>query len=137
MKGIAKKKQDTSKSFMATSFQVEANIERTSVSNSASSGTDEEYKESDKMWLIDSGCNKHMSPHFEDFDDLKDANIICRFGNKGEITAKGVGNVTIYTKEKTGESCKIRRLKNVLKVPGLSNRLISTGQFTTSRRKIH
>ncbi len=59
---------------------------------------------------------------------MKNANIICRFGNKGEITAKGVGDVIIYAREESGKSCKIQ-LKNVLYVPGLSNRLISTGQL--------
>ncbi len=127
-KGTAKGKSDTPKSFMATSFQVEANIEGTFMSNSANSGTNQECKEGNKMWLIDSGCNKHMSPHIEDFDNLKNANIICRFGNKGEITAKGVGDVIIYAREESGKSCKIQ-LKNVLYVPGLSNRLISTGQL--------
>ncbi len=49
MKGTAKKKQDTSKSFMVTLFQVGGNIERTSVSNSVNNRMDEECKDRNKM----------------------------------------------------------------------------------------
>ncbi len=125
-KGTANRNSVTPKSFMVTSFQMETNSEGASTTNSASSGSYQECVESDKMWLIDSGVNKHISPHIEDFDYLKVASTTCRYGNKGEITAKGVGDVTIYVREKSGKSCKIR-LKNVLYIPGLSSRLISTG----------
>ncbi len=80
------------------------------------------------MWLIDSGSNKRLSPHIGDFDSLKDAKITCRFGNKGEIMAKEFVDVTICARETTVKSCEIQ-LENVLYVPGLSNRLISTGQL--------
>ncbi len=39
-----------------------------------------------------------------------------------------VGDVKIHTMEKAGELCEIR-VKNVLHVQGLSNRLIYTGQL--------
>ncbi len=50
-------------SFQSFSFNVEA-----------SSGESE--------WLVDSGCNKHLTPFKEDLEGIKDSNITCTFRNK-------------------------------------------------------
>ncbi len=83
------------------------------------------------MWLIDSGCNKHISPFRKDFRNVRETDITCTFGNKGQIKAEGIGEVeiNILGKRKNDPKLQISRvtLKNVLYVPELSTRLLSSG----------
>ncbi len=44
-------------------------------------------------WLVDSGCNRHMTPYVHDLERFKDSDITCTFGNNGALKAEGVGDV--------------------------------------------
>ncbi len=84
-------------------------------------------------WLVDSGCNKHLTPFKDDLFDLKDSNIECTFGNNEVLKAEGTGEVEIEGESEKGDKVKLI-LNNVLYVPGLPQRLLSTGQL---RRRVH
>ncbi len=83
------------------------------------------------MWLIDSGCNRHISPRREDFQDVRPTDVTCIFGNKGHLKAEGIGDVEITTLKKgkktaKPEICQIL-LKDVLYIPESRVRLLSSG----------
>ncbi len=79
-------------------------------------------------WLVDSGCKKHLTPYKDDLAGLKESNIECTFGNNELLKAEGTGDVTVEGYTNKGEKVKII-LNNVLYVPGLSQRMLSTGQL--------
>ncbi len=80
------------KSFQAFSFNVEAKSEKAD-------------------WLVDSGCNKHLTPYREDLGGLKDSKIACTFGNNEVLKAEGVGYV-----EMEAETDKQEKVKLILKM---------------------
>ncbi len=134
---MPEKKGDQNNSFMAASFCLEAASKET-VMNSAEI-TEGITKTESEMWLVDSGCNKHISPHQEDFRNMRPTDITCIFGNKGQLRAEGIGEVEITTNMKgvnaTGpETCSIL-LKGVLYIPGLRVRLLSSGCLRRSGGK--
>ncbi len=79
-------------------------------------------------WVVDSGCNKHLTPFKGDLAGLKESTIECTFGNNEVRKAKGTGDVTVEGHSDRGEKVKII-LHDVLYVPGLPQRLLSTGQL--------
>ncbi len=87
-----------------------------------------EAKGADGGWLVDSGCNRHMTPNREDLTNLQPSNIECTFGNNEKLKAEGTGDVTVEGYTNKGEKVKII-LNNVLYVPGLPQRMLSTGQL--------
>ncbi len=61
-----------------------------------------------REWLVDSGCNRHMTPHKEDLIDISDDNTVCKFGNEEKTEAKGQGNVVMNCKDERGRCVKIK-----------------------------
>ncbi len=59
---------------------------------------------------------------------MKDSNIECTFGNNEVLKAEGTGQVEIEGESEKGDKVKLI-LNNVLYVPGLPQRLLSTGQL--------
>ncbi len=85
------------------------------------------------MWLIDSGCNRHISPFREDFKSMRGTDVTCTFGNNGKLKAEGIGEVEISVIKKSirddqPEICRLI-LKDVLYIPELQTRLISSGRL--------
>ncbi len=125
----AKKKKDHNNSLTAASFCMET-MNENAVSNSTQTFecmTDIKGP----MWLIDSGCNRHISPRREDFQDVRPTDVTCIFGNKGHLKAEGIGDVEITTLKKgkktaKPEICQIL-LKDVLYIPESRVRLLSSG----------
>ncbi len=85
--------------------------------------------EKDQDWLVDSGCNRHMTPFKEGLAEHKDTDIVCTFGNKGCLRAKSSGSAEIYVQDKRQNSHLNVILCDVLYVPGLPQRMLSTGQL--------
>ncbi len=79
-------------------------------------------------WLVDSGYNKHTTPFKEDLRELTDSNVVCTFGNNETLMAEGVGHAEVYADNEEQGKVKIT-LNNVLHVPGLPQRVLSTGQL--------
>ena len=79
--------------------------------------------ESDKSWILDSGCSFHMTPNrdwFESFEQLKGGQFILRNNKCYEI--KRIG--TVRLKLHDGAE---RVLQEVRFIPGLKRNLISLG----------
>ncbi len=94
--------------------------------------------EKQQSWLVDSGCNRHMTPFKDDFKDLKVDNTPCRFGNNRTSKAEGKGCVVVNCEEEDGGKENIM-LNNVLYMPLLPYRILSTpclrkagGRYTDS-----
>ncbi len=92
-------------------------------------------------WLVDSGCNRHMTPVKEDLSNLQHSNIECTFGNKEKLSAECSGAAQLETTSEGGRKVKII-LHGVLYVPGLPQRMFSTeklcrhgGEFLQSARR--
>ncbi len=81
-----------------------------------------------REWLVDSGCNRHMTPHKEDFTEFVDDQTVCKFGNNETSKAKGRGKVTVECKDKNGNHAKII-LNDVLYIPSLPHRMFSSGRL--------
>eukprot|EP01084_Bolivina_argentea_P010286 19150_1 len=82
-------------------------------------------------WLVDTGCNKHLTPFREDIGGLKDSKITCTFGNNEVLKAEGIGYVEMEAQTDKQENVKLI-LSDVLYVPGLPQRMLSTGQLRRS-----
>ncbi len=77
------------------------------------------YEMVGRKWLIDSGCNRHMTPHREDLIDVSDDNTVCRFGNGEKTEAKGQGNVILNCKDEKGiRTANARSMYKALEGPG-------------------
>ncbi|CAN0487388.1 unnamed protein product, partial [Discosporangium mesarthrocarpum] len=76
--------------------------------------------------LCDSSANVHMTPVFRDLTSPQTVNRTCTFGNKGQLQARVKGTMELETKGVGGKRTSLQ-LKNVLWVPGLPCRLLSTG----------
>ncbi len=65
-----------------------------------------------QSWLVDSGCNKHMTPFIEDLRDVVSDNTQCRFGDSATARAEGKGNILLECSSGKEESVKmsIKRL---------------------------
>ncbi len=130
MRGTAEKERNTNESFMTASFCLEA-MKDNAVATYSTHNHQDINEIGAGMWLIDSGCNKHISPFRKDFKNVRETDITCTFGNKGQIKAEGIGEVeiNILGMRKNDPKLHISRvtLKNVLYVPDLSIRLLSSG----------
>ncbi len=91
------------------------------------------------MWLIDSGCNRHISPYRDEFKNMRETDVTCTFGNNGQIKAKGIGEVEFQVLGKGETDSKPNvihlTLKDVLYVPEASTRLLSSGCLRRSGGK--
>ncbi len=87
-----------------------------------------EAKSKTAEWLVDSGCNKHLTPFKDDLADLRESNMECTFGNNEVLKAEGTGHVKVEGYSDVGDKVKLI-LHDVLYVPGLPQRLLSTGQL--------
>lgn len=83
---------------------------------------------SDEMsWIVDTGATCHMTPDQNDFDsyvNLPEPRVV-KFGGK-EIS-HGVGIGTVHPITKVGDVKQMMTLQNVLHVPDVRRKLISTG----------
>ena len=79
---------------------------------------------SSEVWLIDSGCTRHMSNDKSIFKELDESYISkVRIGNGDCIDVKGKGDVVINT------SSGIKIINDVLYVPEINQNLLSVGQL--------
>ena len=82
-------------------------------------------------WLMDSGCNRHVTSHLEDYVSyqrfVKPGS--AEIANKEELPILGMGIVVIKHYHTDGKHTNIR-LDNVLYVPKASRRFYSTGAAT-------
>eukprot|EP01084_Bolivina_argentea_P143153 251440_1 len=92
-------------------------------------------------WLVDSGCNRHMTPVKGDLSNMQPSNIEYTLGNKEKLSAKCSGEAQLKTTSEGGRKVKII-LNDVLYVPGLPQRMFSTeklcrhgGEFLQSARR--
>ncbi len=111
-RGEYKPNSPAPESFQAFSFNVEVKPEKAD-------------------WLVDSGCNKHLTPYREDIGGLKESKITCTFGNNEVLKAEGMGYVEMEAQTDKQENVKLI-LNDVLYVPGLPQRMLSTGQLRRS-----
>ncbi len=81
-----------------------------------------------RKWLVDSGCNRHMTPHKEDFAEFVEDRTVCKFGNNEKSEAKGRGKVTMECRCKNGNHI-IVTLSDVLYIPSLPHRMFSSGRL--------
>ncbi len=81
-----------------------------------------------REWLIDSGCNRHMTPHKEDLIDISRDSTVCMFGNGEKVQARGQGDVVLNCRDENGKYMKIM-LQDVLYMPSLPHRMFSSGRL--------
>ncbi|KAK9132834.1 hypothetical protein Scep_012362 [Stephania cephalantha] len=88
-------------------------------------------EDSNKSWLIDSGCTNHMCRDITLFRDMKPVEIQkVRIENGGYILAKGKGTVSITT------SSGIKLISDVLYIPDIDQNLLSVGQLIEKGYKV-
>ncbi|KAK9133356.1 hypothetical protein Scep_012884 [Stephania cephalantha] len=88
-------------------------------------------EDSNKSWLIDSGCTNHMCHDKNLFRDLKPIEVKkVRIGNGGHILAKGKGTVAITTSSGT------KLISDVLYIPDIDQNLLSVGQLIEKGYKV-
>ncbi|CAM9872319.1 unnamed protein product, partial [Sphacelaria rigidula] len=92
--------------------------------------------------LCDSGANVHMTPWKQDLRKTRTVNRSCTFGNKGQLQALAMGEISLHVSARGKVAPAKVTLKDVLWVPGLPCRLLSTGtirrdggEFVDSGRK--
>ena len=82
-------------------------------------------------WLMDSGCNRHVTSHLDDYVSyqrfMKPGS--AEIANKEELPILGMGIVMIKHYHTDGKHTNIR-LDNVLYMPKASGRFYSTGAAT-------
>ena len=84
-------------------------------------------------WLIDSGCSIHMTPYKSDLtSDIKRSKILVQVANGNIVQAHSIGSTKIRINDITGKPHQDILLEDVLYVPGLSRRLFSVPQWTSS-----
>ena len=83
-------------------------------------------EEPHNFWLIDSGSTSHMSPFASDFERIDESQDIgsIKVANGNRVPIRGKGLVRLGINTNMGEV--ILPLQDVLYVPGLKKRLIST-----------
>jgi len=84
------------------------------------------------LWALDSGSTKHISPHKELFEYLRqpEEESYIMFGNKTKEKVHGIGDIFMETKLDNG-SISVFTLKDVLYVPGAMANLFSVRQATS------
>ncbi len=78
-----------------------------------------------QSWLVDSGCNKHMTPFLEDLQNVIDDNTQCRFGDSATARAEGKGNILLECSNGKEENVNVM-MTDVLYMPLLPYRILST-----------
>nr|GEU96356.1 retrovirus-related Pol polyprotein from transposon TNT 1-94 [Tanacetum cinerariifolium] len=76
----------------------------------------------EKIWLLDSACSYHITPHREWFSNFEEHEEVVYTADETPITAYGIGSVRSQNKDET-----IVTLKGVCYSPKLKNGLISVG----------
>ncbi|CAM9581103.1 unnamed protein product [Sphacelaria rigidula] len=77
--------------------------------------------------LCDSGANVHMTPWKQDPSNTRTIDRSCTFGNKGQLQALTLGEIPLHVNARGKVASAKATLKDVLWVPGLPCRLLSTG----------
>jgi gag-polypeptide of LTR copia-type/Integrase core domain/GAG-pre-integrase domain len=89
------------------------------------------YAADKPRWMMDSGATHHITPHRSDFTDYAPIRGSVRLGDKSTADQIGVGTVNF----KSPQSHKIS-LSNVLHVPSVHTRFLSTGAITDKNATI-
>ena len=92
--------------------------------------------------IWDSGANVHMTLWKHDLANTRMVDRSCTFGNKGQLQALAMGEIPLHVSVHGKEAPAQVTLRDVLWVPGLPCRLLSTGsirrdggEFVDSGRK--
>ncbi len=72
-----------------------------------------------------------MTPNKRELTDLRPSNVECTFGNNEKLKAVGCGRAQVETTSEKGDKVKIL-LNDVLYVPGLPQKMLSTGKLCGS-----
>ena len=87
----------------------------------------------DDVWILDSGCTMHVTPHRHYFDSFKAGNGgEVRLGDHSVLPIKGIGSVPFKMYDG-----KVRILQQVRWVPGLRRNLLSESLFDNSGYEIN
>ncbi|CAM9601584.1 unnamed protein product [Choristocarpus tenellus] len=78
--------------------------------------------------LCDSGASVHLTLDREDLVSNQPTKHTCTFGNNGKLEAKETGDMVPMVTDKDGKPTRVV-LKDVLWVPGLPCRILSTGSI--------
>ena len=118
-------RKDQAKSFMVMNVSLEdeqviKSCNEVSMYTSADSRTEVSI-------LCDSGANVHMTPFITDLINKRTINRSCTFGNKAQLRAPAMGDMPIKVKIRGKDDRIAVMLKDVLWVPGIPCRLLSTG----------
>src|SRR5882762_7316899 len=79
------------------------------------------------LWMLDSGCTDHISPHQSDFSSLAPNATVISLGDSSSITATGKGSITAVTLV-NGTTSNIL-LQHVLHVPKAKYRFLSISKL--------
>jgi hypothetical protein len=82
-------------------------------------------------WMMDSGATHHITPHRSDFTDYTPARGSVRLGDKSTADQMGIGTATLINPNKERIS-----LSNVLHVPSVHTRFLSTGAICDKNAEI-
>ncbi|KAL5814583.1 hypothetical protein ACOSQ4_025224 [Xanthoceras sorbifolium] len=78
----------------------------------------------ENVWYIDSGCSNYMTGNKNIFGILNDSfQSEVKIGDDKRLQVKGKGDILIQTKKG------VKRITDVLYVPGLKHNLLSVGQL--------
>ena len=77
-------------------------------------------------WLVNSGASCHMTPHKSDFTSLKTFKTKVKVANGSLVPATHIGSVELTIVDRITSDSLTVTLQNVLLVPNIDRRLIST-----------
>ena len=85
------------------------------------------------FWLIDSGTTAHMTPYLSDLDpgSFESSSNSIRVANNHRSKSIGTGTVTLTIHNYLDDAIIYLQLTNVLVVPDLHKRLISTDKLNS------
>jgi hypothetical protein len=89
------------------------------------------YTAAKQRWMLDSGATHHITPHRSDFTDYTPIKGTIRLGDKSTTDQIGMGRVIIQSPQ--GQKIS---LSNVLHIPSVHTRFLSTGVITDKEAKI-
>ena len=89
------------------------------------------YTAAKPRWMLDSSATHHITPHRSDFIDYTPIKGTIRLGDKSTADQIGVGTVVFRSPQGQRIS-----LSNVLHVPSVHTRFLSTGAITDKEAKI-
>jgi hypothetical protein len=88
------------------------------------------YAAAKQRWMIDSGTTHHITPHRSDFTDYNLIKGSVCLGDKSTADQIGIGTIVFRSPEGQRIS-----LSNVLHVPSVHTRFLSTGAITDKKRE--